>query len=541
MKRWGAIVALVVVVLIAHGAVLTQWWLWDDPQVLYGVMRYSLADSLTKPEVWRAQSGTNFVPLLLTSYELDYALFGLEPRGYYAHHLAMFVTAMVLLFLYVRTFASQWVALLAAVTAALSAPAWTAASLLMDRHYVEGVPLAIGALLLFRASRDKPWLAVLGAGAYLLAALEKEVFAPLPLLVLAQDLVAWGRGRPMGPIGPMGEPVPPSAAPRGPRGPIGPMSPVVLLRNLAACSVAAVLYLAWRLVMLGAAGGYGRGRNTTELLSLPVEVWHRVIGPLALVAALLALALLILKVRSVQAVAVIVLATIFSLLPITFLRDLDHRYVFVPMCVLVVLAATAAVNRIGTIVFAGFCVTMVIGGFLHRATLVPSLRLMQSHGLYLWNAPPNARPILTGPNGWYTEGIRWMRKAAKGDDAPHAIASLPGVYLSGADVAVMGDANEVRAAVAAIGRDRDPSMPLHVSFEHDSTIARWKFAPHEPGVRWYFMTLPSYELIELEAEGWTRYPTHFRAPSYEAMPEAGVFRIVRMKNGRWNVSPELKW
>ncbi len=503
-------------VFAVHRAVLHQFWLWDDPQLLFGVIRYPLIDFYTSPQIWQQQSSTNFVPALLTAFKLDFHSAGLEPHTFYVHHLAMFTLAILAVYAYARMFTSEVTAAIAAATVTLSPPAHTIAGLLMNRHYAAGVVFALAALIAFRFSRP-----FTGSFLYLIAALEKEVFVPLPLIVLVQDIVAKRPWR-------------------------------TVLRNLMASGTTAAAYMAWRIVMLRSFGGYDRGRNTAEIARLPEQVWRSLTGfskPSALLAVLLVVAILFaiaLRRSPRSTLLVTVSAAIACLIPLAALRGINQRHVFVVVVVLM-LCAAAAVGRskfreLPFIVFASLSLLLISGGLQARRVARAEFDRMGAQGRYLWDSPPDAKPILTIPNGWYVEGVRWLRSYAKHDEAPRAIASVPGLFIAGIPpqsvTLVDRPLGLLTAELRDIANTYDPTLPVAVSVARRGQTFRWSFAP---AGQWYYVSLPSYELIELDADGWTRLPTHLRGPTYDATPEAADFRVIRRVAGKWNVSRELPW
>ena len=457
------------------------------------------------PEVWQRHSTANFTPMLPLAYETDLALFGVQPRGFYAHHLIVFALAIVALYAYLRTFATPLVALLGAAAFALSQPAFTVATMLMDRHYAEGMLFAVLALLLFR--RGSAASAACAAVLYLLACAEKEVYVPLPLLVVLQDFVLR----------------------RGWR---------VLLRNAALCGVAAILYLAWRVFMLGSFGGYGSSAGG----ALSAEGWTALagsggaasLGVLAFAVLLFALAA---RRAPLAALAIVAACAVFVVLPIAGLTSIDSRYFFVAAAVIVASAALAAsrapLRSLETIVFAALCLALATGGLRHGLRLRDEMALWQRDGLYLWNAPPGAAALFTGANGWYIEGIRWLRTAVKGDTAPEAIASVPGLVIRGA---------RPPAAVARVYEivrgNYDPSLPLQGRLERRGPVLSWSLGPAAPGDA-FFLVTPMQELVWTRTpSGWVRLPADIRVPT--AMRERGrMLRVVRRSGERWTVSREL--
>jgi hypothetical protein len=503
-------------VFAVHRIVLRQFWLWDDPQLLFGVIRYRLIDFFISPSIWQRESSTSFTPALLTAYKLDLRSAGLDPHTFYVHHLAIFTVAILAVYAYTRLFTTELTAAISAAAVALSPPAYTVAALLMDRHYVAGLVFALAALIAFHFSRP-----FLGSTLYLIAALEKEVFVPLPLIVLVQDIVA-----------------------RRPRR--------VVIPNLITSGAITTIYIVWRIIMLGSFGGYDQGRNAVEIAQLPNEVWQMVTGfdtPAALVTiALVAAVVLVLALLRAPIPALLVFcSTAFAaLLPLVTLRVLDERFVFVATVAMLICAAAAA-GRSGPstlpfIAFAAFAALVVVGGFRERITARTNFARMEAQGRYLWSAPQDAKPLLTVPNGWYVEGIRWLRRYAKHEEAPHAVASVPGVFMARippASLMLLDRSPEVLAAsYAEVERTYDPSLPLDVSIARQGHTLRWSFAP---AGQWYYVSLPSYELIELDQTGWTRFPVHLRPPSYIETPAAANFRVIRRVGARWNYSRELPW
>ena len=501
----AAVALLVIIVSLAHGSVLRQWWLWDDPQHLYGAMQFRVGEHFTSPAAWRELTSASFTPMLALAYETDLALFGVNPRWFYAHHLIVFALAILALYAYVRTFATEVVALLAAAAVALSQPAFTVATLLMDRHYVEGMLFAALALILFR--REHGAAAASAAVLYLIACIEKEVFVPLPLLVVLQDFVL-RRGR------------------------------KILLRNTALCGVVAVVYIAWRLYMLGSFGGYGSAAGQT----LSPEGWAIITGTEGLASlGVLALAVLLfaLAARRVPLAAIVTVAVsaVFVIIPIAGLSSVDSRYFFVAAAVVVICAALAAsrapLRSIETIAFAALCIAIASGGVRHGMRLRKEMTLWQRDGLYLWNAPPGAPALFTGANSWYIEGIQWLRKAVKGDQAPDAVASLPGLFIRG-----MKPPPAAARAYEIVRANYDPTMPLHVRLSRRGSVLHWNLGPAAPGDA-FFLVTPIQELFWTRTPvGWVRLPADIRVPT--ATHERGrTLRVVRRSGQRWTVSKEI--
>lgn len=185
-----------------HGTALTAWWCCDDPAILKHALQYSPWEYFAVPSAWRALVPYSLTPWLSLSYDLDYALFGLDPAGYYVHNLLTTALCAWLIYLIAR----QWVGWLYAFGGSLlflvGSPIMTAAQQLMVRHYLEGLLFYLLALwLIMRKLREgsdqrTEWLAGV---AFAIATTAKEIYLPLgfvpfllPLGTLRQRIrAAW--------------------------------------------------------------------------------------------------------------------------------------------------------------------------------------------------------------------------------------------------------------------------------------------------------------------------------------------------------------
>lgn len=236
----GALLVLLLFWSLHHHA-LGNWFLNDDPCHLLFFSHQGLWTSFYDPP--RAISMRNFTPFLGPSLGGDFQLFGLNPTPYYWHHLLAFSLALLLLYLALARFIAPLAATLV-LSAWVASPAVAhAAHFLMVRHYVEGLALAAAALLAYAlAVQQRRWAwAWFGAGLYLLAALNKEIFVPLVGALFFLPLADYARR----------------------------------LRYLLPYLAAAVIYLAWRAYMLGGhlVSGYTGTEVQEESLNL-VDCWQ---------------------------------------------------------------------------------------------------------------------------------------------------------------------------------------------------------------------------------------------------------------------------
>jgi hypothetical protein len=253
--------ALAAAAVALYRPVTHLWWLYDDAFQVRFVLHHRLAEYAFVPAVWQQLPNRVFTPLLLASLDLDAALFGLRPAAFYLHQLAALAAAAAGLFLLLRRWLPRGWAALAGLLFLLGVPTAAAVELLMVRHYLEGLVLALGATALYLAAlrRHRPALAVASGVLFLLSAAAKEIFVPLPLLLVA--LGARGENRDGLP----------DAGERRRRWRYA-------LPHLAALA----LYAAWRRAMLGAfLGGYGWASEAAELPRLAAELPVKVAAVLA--------------------------------------------------------------------------------------------------------------------------------------------------------------------------------------------------------------------------------------------------------------------
>lgn len=182
---WHVLIGLTALAL--YGFLPGEWWYGDDPEIVVFALKHSPAAYLFNPGTWQSLSPFNLTPWILVSLRPDIALSHLEPAGYYAHHLLSLALTAIALFsllsLYVRrrVFAFIGVIIFLLTPATFWVSTWITA-----RHYLEGLGFFLLALSFFakgvRAERKA--FVFLSALCYIPAALSKEVFVPLPFLLM---------------------------------------------------------------------------------------------------------------------------------------------------------------------------------------------------------------------------------------------------------------------------------------------------------------------------------------------------------------------
>ena len=169
------------------------------------------------------------------------ALFGLNPIWHYAHQLISLWLAAYMSFLVLRLWIGLGWAVFGAMLFLVNAPTANIAQNLMTGHYLEGLIFASVAIYGFiRAMRNDGrywgyWLA-LGVFSYGLACTCKEIYVPLPVVLLALPEGEWKRR----------------------------------LHFAAPFLVVTFLYLGWRAVVLGTfVGGYQHDWGNVGFIQFP--------------------------------------------------------------------------------------------------------------------------------------------------------------------------------------------------------------------------------------------------------------------------------
>ncbi len=236
-----------------QGAALSGGWHFDDGPHLNFVTQYAPWQYFFVPEVMLQQSYAHITPWNALFYDMGLPFFGLQPRGHYAHLLAVLWLAALATFVLLRHWLA-WAPALAGAVLFLAMPATGAvARLLMTGHYAYGVLFSVLALLAFARAARQGSLAwgLLAALAYALACLCKELYVPLVAVLLC-----WPEG-----------------------------SVRARLRIAAPVLGVALAYGVWRLWLLHGAGGYAEALHPPAV-SWQQQVWlsllqlrERAVGP----------------------------------------------------------------------------------------------------------------------------------------------------------------------------------------------------------------------------------------------------------------------
>lgn len=510
----AALLLLTVLLLAVYHPVLDAYFMVDDPYLLqatiaHGPWRHFIDPSLRLPE-----TPLVLMPWLHVSFFADYRLFGLEPAGYYAHQLLALWLMMTLLYaalsglaVIARTVALGWLL--------LAAPAAQAAQFLMTRHYLEGMCLALLAILCQRRAQRHNSLAwaVLAACCYGGAASAKEIFVPLPVLFLL-------------------------------------MRPRRLLVPHVLC---AALYVGWRAAMLGAGHlltGYGDTEPLTldHLLALPRHLvalmgwqssWLLVLELALVVTALMEL------VRHRKPVMVILVAAGILLPLLAVVPIMQPRFLLVP-AVWIAVGLALAMHRMalhaGRLwVAAGgigiLCCQMVA---MHASPAWANRDYIVQYrleGRYVMEDPAAQHAALLAPIGhaYYYAGLLWMRR--------HLLHGGPGPVLC-KEPCLCAALPPRRALSYRAGVLHDVSWPspcpkpsheLEVQMTYHDRQLSWRFGPYAKGRYLVLLNHPDQGLFGFEH--WLPPQGHYVFPISQALT-----MVVRypLADGRWAATPLLR-
>lgn len=509
MTRRSAMVGLLsfvsclLLTLTLYGATLNGWWCCDDPQILKHALQHAPWEYFAVPEAWRALVPYSLTPWLSLAYDLDHALFGLQPIGYYAHNLIVIALCAALIGLIVRQWVSGWYAFGGSLLFLVGAPVMVAAHQLMVRHYIDGLLFWLLAFwLLLRAVQDGRsrwgWLAGIG---FAVAATAKEIYLPLgltfflvPVGSFRQRLVAgW---------------------------------PLLLIM---------LLYLPWRWYMLGdLVGGYtpatalGRGDLASALAQFANIPTLLLTWPwLPLSGVLLCIGLVIRQTRQVWLLLVLFLpvALLVPLIPLARQPGLgtgSERYFIALWAVLAlgtaVLAGSAAAGRSRRFhLFSALVMALLIGSAWHHATavrvaLLPNLQEQFVQGRALVTAERSDVIYLTPAVApWYLSGIIDLQREFGRQLPPPALVSDeidlsrhlgPGNRVLRYDTAtqtMIDDTAQVRQLLEVWRKKVQPRLlSVLMEFDPQAKTMRWQLGPSSQG---QFTLLPEVGQQPLPPQG----------------------------------------
>jgi hypothetical protein len=482
---------------------MEPWWVGDDTQILKHVAGHPFPEYLLSPTAWRELSANNLTPWVDVLFDADLRLFGLNPPAFYLHHIAVSGVLAAVVYFFLRLWLLPLGAFAGSCLFVMSPCYANNVYLLMTRHYIEGLLWSLCAVLLYvKALREGRLLpAWAGAALYLLAALCKEIYVPLVVILPFWPGMDLGKEK------------------------TGWMSAVanrsLYVAPFVAVALAYTLYRRW---MLGVwIGGYGSlsaaGADFTTVwgraghLLMPEGTWTIVAvfafgawglwGKREMRWRRTGLALLI---------ALLVLAPLASITAM-----LSARHLFLPTFMFVA-AASAGLSLLWNRGPPGRLIG-VLGGVLLFLGLFQANRGAQAalenftqryavQGLFVWEVGTGDDALLVDSiPAWYFDGLSWLRAFGRqgetGDAARPIIDVCNIVYASGsfpqfrrfwtydhrAGAMVEVDSAVVGAAIQRCESAYHPDIVLDIRIWADGGTIRWELGPYEQGR--YFLVDPS--------------------------------------------------
>ncbi|MET0051381.1 MAG: hypothetical protein ABW095_09930, partial [Candidatus Thiodiazotropha sp.] len=178
---------------LLNASALGGYWRFDDGYLLDFASRFSPRDYFLDPAITRGYSLNNLTPFNPLIFDLNLGLFGFNPTGFYLQHLATLAACGIASFFLLRLWTPASLAFLGSVCFLAGAPTLFVAQQLMVGHYIAGLLFAIVATYCYAQSllRQDWRLALAGTLFYVLASTCKEIYFPLPFVILFLNLGDW--------------------------------------------------------------------------------------------------------------------------------------------------------------------------------------------------------------------------------------------------------------------------------------------------------------------------------------------------------------
>lgn len=377
-----------------YGNVTHLWWTYDDTQLLKHSILYSPFQYFFEPHIWQSLSASFLSPLLVLSFDIDKALFGLNPKWFYIHHLVIIWLCGLMLYIVLRRWAERFFSFAGTLLFLISSPIAVLSQQLMTRHYLEGLLFALIAthLLVKGLDKENKKQSYFSAFMYLIAMTAKEVYVPLIFVLLVLPLSNW-KNR---------------------------------LKYLLPHAVALLLYSVWRWYMLGTpVGGYGYEMEIQNILLLPYAIINflfdlkSISGILANVVLIVFLIVFWFKQRRTALFGIWI--GLLAMLPImTVAHTPAHRYFLVIWVIITVFFVF--IFRFSWHLkpaFKALCVCMILT--IAFQTISQSIRgwnenllianQMSAEGKFIFEEANSTSKILRKPTfeGHYLDGVNWLK------------------------------------------------------------------------------------------------------------------------------------
>ena len=498
--RGLATLAVAALPVLLYWPVTQSGWLHDDPSILRHALEYPLLANLYDPLAWRAYSPVNYTPMLVLSFGLDLAAFGIEPAPFYLHQLAALALAAGLGYWLLTRFLQPLFAWLVVVLVVVSPPMAELAQSLMTRHYIEGLAALLAAFVAFTygQSSGRFSASLLAAGLYLAACLAKEVYVPAVLLF--PFLVADRQGR-------------------------------RAWRSLIPIALCAALYAALRLRMLGAANliaGYGdlhkaAGSGTwaerASALSAQLGLEHWLMVALALLLCTYALWSL-LRQREHKAAGFAVAALIVAWAPLLPLfPDIASRSLLLPAAWVYAVGvlglqrlafSALALARWAVVMPLFFAAALALSAATSAAGWQPAADTVRARAEweFIMHGDPAATLVMPSSEPWHYANAGWLRqRIGDGADGP-AVCYSPCLCARAADARYyrvgLGAIERYYPDLAACPTFVDVPMGIALRYDSDAGVLDWELLPDRAG-RWFYAQVPVFNRSPIPPRGQTPY------------------------------------
>lgn len=513
----AAAVALVVAfVVVFYRRITRLWWTMDDAFHLHFLSAHEHLSYLGRAAT-AALPFKLFTPLLFLSLDSDLATAGLNPRAFYLHQLVSLVLMAIACYALMRWWGRPWIACTGTVLLIAGAPFCTIAQQLMLRHYIEGLFFAAVAATLFVLSvrRGSTRFEVLSAVAYFAAAVAKEIYVPLPfvLLLLPERDV---RSRAL---------------------------------RLRAHAIALAVYVALRWFVLDTlGGGYG---FTVTLAELPHVFTDLLMfsaktlagtGVAAIVLGIVVIAAIAIVVRHRRAAALAVLIAfviaVAPVLPVAKAHEARYALALWLLGVTVIVSAANVAKRAAIVLLVpALLATLIVNRTTWTTTFDHATRMSREGR---WFVAADADTLLRNPEippaaiaelTWFRSldhkpaGTTWSY-----DDVHFCSASEPRRVFEYDEQrrAVIETTARVRGALSSICNPANEHRPLSATFDYRDDALHWKLGPYTDG---------RYRLIIGEGAQAFDVPREdtFRLPGAKSL----TLRVLHVGGGTRAISPPL--
>jgi len=505
---------LVIFIVIRFFRILDNFWLFDDPLILKHAVLYRPWEYFFVPTVWQKGTMSNFTPWIIFSFALDWKIFGLHPFGFYLHHLMSLCVLSVLAYFVLRLWFSTSLSFWGVLLFAASPPFADSAQTLFVRHYIEGFIFASLSVYCFAKGlrEDRKWLGIPGALLYLLATSAKEIYVPLPFLLLL----------------------------------LHEKSVIIRLRRILPWLVISLAYVFWRWFMLGRfSGGYSEAstwfHNVTLLLPKITDAmgggprgavpwWRWLIGSSSLLTGI------VLFVTDRKSLLWVLMASPLLLLPIIPVTSImSPRYVWLLLFfwILVHIITWGKVNKAmkrlpvraliwswGVLLLSGF----VYVSFMNSSLTQGDIKDQGREGMFvLQQGTATDLIVIQNNGGWpYYSGLYWLRQHVLHlPEGPSVTADSKIIclerFLRKTDSNVINSFEHVwyfdpqkrtlasediadfcgRESLQGIKKD----VPLSVKVNYSDATFSWEFGPYNKGEYALFLGQTSESCVVLPKKG----------------------------------------